>query len=290
LKFLILALWLVGCSRPQGPLGSENNPIKFYIVPAAEAGGILKNAKRLSDWLHNETGLYFKTAVPLSYVAVVEAIGTYRADVAALSTSSYLIAREKYHVEPIFMTAVQGKSTYKGQIITHVDGLKNLQDIHGKTIAYVDPASASGHLLAVNMFKEKGIVPRQAVFAGGHDAVVTMVYTKKVDAGATYFYEAENGVPRDARRLVKTQFPDVFEKVKILAFTPEIPNDAFVLRKDFPTEIRDKVIKAIEKWARTPEGSTTLKEMTNGTGFIPAVDKDYDNARKLLNMDRAAKK
>ncbi len=277
-----LSIFLQACTQKSAPLGSEENPIKFYIVPAAEAGGILKNANQLSAWLQKETGLHFKTAVPLSYVAVIEAIGTNRADIAGLSTSSYIIAREKYQVEPMFMTVVDGKATYKGQIVTHVSNLKKMEDIHGKTVAYVDPASASGHLLPAKLFKEKGIVPRETVYAGGHDAVVTMVYTKKVDAGATYYNEPENGEPRDARRLVKTQFPDVFQKVKVLGYTSEIPNDAFVIRKDFPVEIKDKVIKAIAKWAESAEGRATLKEMTNGTGLIPAHDKDYDVARRLL--------
>lgn len=286
MKFIILAaltsIFLPACTHNEGPLGSQENPIKFYLVPAAEAGGILKNANLLSDWLHKETGLYFKTAVPLSYVAVIEAIGTGRADVAALSTSSYIIAREKYQVEPVFMTIVNGNSQYKGQIITHKEGLKKLEDINGKTVAYVDPASASGHLLAEKLFKEKGITPREVVYAGGHDAVVTMVYNRKVDAGATYYNEPDHGEQRDARRLVKTQYPDVFEKVKVLGYTAEIPNDAFVIRKDFPADLREKVVKAMFKWAKTSEGQAVLKEMTNGTGIIPATDKDYDHARKLL--------
>src|SRR5688572_23260560 len=118
---LALLILLQACTFKESPLGSADNPIKFYIVPAAEAGAILKNSLQLSHWLHKETGLHFKTAVPLSYVAVVEAIGTQRADIAALSTSSYIIARKKYQVEPMFMTEVNGVSTYKGQIITHVN-------------------------------------------------------------------------------------------------------------------------------------------------------------------------
>jgi phosphonate transport system substrate-binding protein len=283
---LLFSVFLIfGCTRKEKPLGTKENPIKIYIVPGKEADAILRSAQQLEQWLAKETGLTFKSAVPNSYVAVIEALGTKRADIAALSTSSYLMAREKYQVEPIFMTTVNGIARYKGEIITHVNGLKKIEDINGKKMAYSDPASASGHILVANMLKEKGITPKEVVFAGGHDAVVTMVYTQKVDAGATFFSEPEDGVPKDARRLVKTQFPDVFEKVKVLAYTDEIPSDCFAIRKDFPPELKEKVVTAIEKWSHSPEGKKTLKEMNNSNGLIRAKDQDYDHARKLLKLE-----
>jgi phosphonate transport system substrate-binding protein len=281
--WILIPLFLLACTE-RAPLGSAKNPIKISIVPGKETGGLMKNATTLADWLEKETGYSFEATVLLSYIAVVEAMGTKRVDIAALSTSSYLIAREKYQVEPIFMTELNGKSTYKGQFITHVSGLKKLEDINGKKIAYVDPSSASGYLMARDLLAKKKIVPSDFVFAGGHDAVVTMVYTKKVDAGATFYSPEEQGEPKDARRLVKQQFPDVFKKVKILGFTDEIPNDALALRKDFPLEMKSKLIAAIDKWAKSPEGKITLKEMNNGSGLIPAADKDYDSARRILNM------
>lgn len=277
---------MTACVQQTQPLGSKDNPIKISLVPSHDSEEILKGAQQMKLWLENETGLFFTVNVPVSYVAVVEALGSKKADVAALTTSSYLMAREKFQVEPILMSLVNGKSTYKGQIITHVKGLKKIEDIQGKSFAYVDPASASGHLLAVELFKKKGITPSKFIFAGGHDAVVTLVYTRKADAGATFFSEPENGVPRDARRLVKTQFPDVFEKVKVLGYTDEIANDAFVVRKDFPVVLRDKIVLALEKWIKTPMGLAAFKIIGNGTGFIRAKDSDYDSARKILKSQQ----
>jgi len=283
LIYLLFLLILSSCIQKEN-LGSKKNPIKIFLVPGKESSGLLHSAHQMSEFLQNETGLFFTATVPLSYIAVVEAMGTKRADIAALSTSTYLIAHKKYQAEVIFITEVNGQSTYRGQIITHVNGLKKLEDLTDKKIAYVDPASASGHLLALDLLKKRGVKPAQSIFAGGHDAVVTLVYTRKVDAGATFYSAPENGVPKDARRLIKLQYPDVFEKVTILEFTTEIPNDALAFRKDFPVVLREKVITAIQKWALSTKGKLTLKEMNNGTGLIRATDADYDLARKILNI------
>ena len=76
----------------EGQLGTKSNPIKFYFTPSVDAKTISTNSKPLTEFLHKETGYYFETAVPQSYVAVVEAFGTNKADIAILNTFSYLLA------------------------------------------------------------------------------------------------------------------------------------------------------------------------------------------------------
>ncbi len=64
------------------------------------------------------------------------------------------------------------------------------------------------------------------------------------------------------RRLVKNQFPDVFEKVRILKLTGPIPSDPVVFRKDFPKEMEDKIIAALKTFSSTTEGAKALKIFT----------------------------
>jgi phosphonate transport system substrate-binding protein len=61
---------------------------------------------------------------------------------------------------------------------------------------------------------DKGIQLKDSVFAMKHDSVITMMYQKQVDAGATFYSPPENGKIEDARRLVLQQYPDVEEKIK----------------------------------------------------------------------------
>jgi len=116
-----------------------------------------------------------------------------------------------------------------------------------------------------------------------------MVYQKQVDAGATYYSApAQDGKIRDARSRVKTQFPDVEEKVKIVTITEKIPNDPFVFRKDLPAEITNKFIAAVKKYISTEDGKTAFKNIYSVDGIVDTSDNDYDGLRsviKAINID-----
>ncbi|MGB0455146.1 MAG: PhnD/SsuA/transferrin family substrate-binding protein, partial [Bacteriovoracaceae bacterium] len=120
-------------------------------------------------------------------------------------------------------------------------------------------------------------------FAIKHDNVVTMVYQGQVDAGATYYSPpSEAGEIRDARARVKTQFPDVEEKIKIIEITEKIPNDPFVFRKGLPEEVVNKFIAAVKKYIASPKGKTVFKNIYSVEGVVDATDKDYNGLRTMI--------
>lgn len=268
------------------PLGSKNNPIKLYFTPSVDAETISNNAKELVEFLEKETGYYFTTAVPASFVAVVEAFGSNKADIAAINTFSYIMANEKFGASA-YLRVVRdnNETTYKGQIITRVDsGIDSLEDLQGRTIAYVDPSSTSGYILPKGLLDKKGIKPSETVFGMKHDNVVTMVYQRQVDAGATFYSPPDpiTGEILDARKRVLTQFPDVAKKIKIIALTEPIPNDPIVFRKDIPEKMRNKIIDAFLKFVATEKGQAALYKIYSVRGLIPTTDADYDVLRTLL--------
>ncbi len=272
----------------EGSLGSYSNPVRIYFTPSVDAKRISFNAKSLTDFLHNETGYYFTTAVPASYVAVVEAFGSGKVEVAAINTFSYLMAHAKYGAEAKLRVVREGNQTsYKGQFITRFDsGINSIKDINGRTMAYVDPSSTSGYILPKAMLDSLGVKPSETVFAMRHDNVVTMVYEGQAAAGATYYAppDPKTGEIMDARMRVLKQFPDVAKKVKIIGFTQDIPNDPWVFRKDMSEEMKNKIINALLDFVKTPEGQKSLFDIYDITGLIRTKDSDYDSLRKLLEQ------
>lgn len=270
----------------EGAIGTKTNPIKIYFTPSVDAKRITSNAKELVEFLEKETGYYFTTAVPASFIAVVEAFGTKKADIASINTFSYLMANHKYQAEArLRIVRDNNETTYKGQFITRYDsGIDSLSELDNRSFAYVDPSSTSGFILPKALLDKKGIKPSETVFAMRHDNVVTMVYQKQVDAGATYYAPPDPGTGEilDARMRVLKQFPDVEDKIKIIGFTEDIPNDPWVFRKDMDEEIKEKVIDALLKYVATPEGEASLYEIYDIRGLIPTKDSDYDGLRKML--------
>jgi phosphonate transport system substrate-binding protein len=308
LGLLLCALIFSGCADRE--VGSQKRPFTVMFVPSVDAQTISSQAKefesfvskKMSQLLYGkDEGFYVKASVPTSYIAVVEAFGTNKVDFAVFNTFGYLLARDikKYPVEVVgtVTRAEIRETTYKGQIITRADsGINSLEDLKGKKFAFTDPASTSGFILPQALLNKKGIELGEVVFGTRHDTVVTMVYQGQVDAGATYYsspdYKMENGkrveILNDARARVKTQFPDVFEKVKILAYTDDIPNEPWVVRTNLYKDpaMNEKVVKgvvdAIFEFATTEEGKKLVMDVATGHGLVKLTDDDYNKIRGII--------
>jgi phosphonate transport system substrate-binding protein len=279
---LAVLLTMSSCTQSK-ELGSEENPLKFYLIPAQDMMTLQESGKILKVFLEKELKMHVAVELPTSYIAVIEAFGSKRADAAILNTFGYILASEKYGAVAKLKLVNRGRDEYYGQIIAHKDGPKGIKELNNKKFAFVDPASTSGFLLPSRLFKQEDIKIKEHIFAGRHDSVVMAVYQKKVDAGATFYTPPdEDGTPKDARWIVRTQYPDVFDKVRILKLTGPIPNDPLTLRKDIPEELKTKIVQAFQKYIKTEEGKKVLMDMYHITDFKEASDKDYDVIRNYL--------
>lgn len=282
------AAFAIGCTKKTAELGSAENPVKLHFVPSVDAKVIEENSKAFKAYLEANTPYKYEITIPQSYVAVVEAFGTKRADIAAFNTFGYILAHDKYGVEAKMTVLRHGLATYQSQFIVKADSpIKTIEDLAGKKVAFVEPASTSGYLLPLKTLKEKNIDPKETVFAGKHDNVVSMVYTGQVDAGATFYsppFKDDKGVMQmeDARRLVLTQYPDVEAKVRILTLSEPITNDPIVFRKDMPEEMKTKIVDTMISFIGTPAGKDAFKAIYGITDVKRATDADYDVARAML--------
>jgi phosphonate transport system substrate-binding protein len=282
---LILPILFLAQAHPaeSADLGTPEKPIRMMFVPSGDAQVILEGGQEIAQLLKQATGLHFTTSVATSYAAVIEAMGAGKVDIGWLATFSYVLAREKYDVDLLLIVVRFGKPFYRGQIMVRADsGIKTLAGLKGKTFAYVDPASTSGHLYPKALLLANGHDPdkffSQSVFAGSHNAVVLSLLKGEVDAGAAY----------DGSRLaVAKSYPDVFKKVRVIAYTQDIPNDTVTARKGLPVAIKNKIRDGLKYIAKTPQGGKVLKRVYGISGLMD-LDGFFDPVRKasrLLGLD-----
>ena len=283
--FLILPILFLTQIHPaeSAGLGTPEKPIRMMFVPSGDAQVILEGGQEIAQMLKQATGLHFTTSVATSYAAVIEAMGAGKVDIGWLATFSYVLAREKYDVDLLLIVVRFGKPFYRGQIMVRADsGIKTLAGLKGKTFAYVDPASTSGHLYPKALLLANGHDPdkffAQSVFAGSHNAVVLSLLKGEVDAGAAY----------DGSRLaVAKSYPDVFKKVRVIAYTQDIPNDTVTARKGLPVAIKNKIRAGLKYIAKTPQGGKVLKRVYGISGLMD-LDGFFDPVReasRLLGLD-----
>jgi phosphonate transport system substrate-binding protein len=283
---LIVTLSLVLSCSKTAPLGSKKNPIKMFFVPSMEANKVVISAESISKQLQKDTGYYFKVAVPTSYAAVIEALGTNECDIAWLATYAYILAHDKFGAEVRLSTVRNGLNKYRGQFFARSDsGINRIEDIAGKVIAYTDAASTSGYIYPAAVLKSKNIVPKDFFYAGGHPQSVLAVYSGRADVGCSFWSPPDSAnVPQDARLKLLETYPDVFQKISIIGFTDWIPNDTVTMRKDLPQGIQDKIIASLLAYVQTPEGKKTMKDLYDIDGLNKAVDADYNVVRETLRL------
>lgn len=300
--FLLVVTVISACAEQE--VGTKKRPFTMYFVPSMDAQDLATNAVQLGEFvarrvsvaLHGEENRFFVRArVPMNYVAVVEAFGAGRADFAALNTFGYVLGHEikGYPMEAALMV-LRGENgderTYCAQIVVRSDsGIEKLEDLAGLSFAFTDPSSSAGFLLPMRLFRKHGIRLGNVVFAHKHDSVISMVYQGQVDAGATYYspprlVEGPEGiteVARDARSRVLHQYPDVLEKVRILAFTDHVVNEPWVIRSDLHPDperhraIREAVVEALCEFTRTPEGVAIIDKLYNVRAVTAVGDAEY---------------
>ena len=166
-------------------------------------------------------------------------------------------------------------------------GIQSLKDLKGKRFAFVDPASTSGHLYPKTLLFSKGFEPKiffgKSVFAGSHNAAVLSIYKGTVDGGAAY---------GGSRAAVAKFYPDVFEKIKVIAYAKEIPSDTVSIRKGISEDLKAKVREGLKKISKSPKGSKVLKRLYGISGLVD-LDGLFDPVReagRLLNLDLANSK
>lgn len=280
---LIMSLLTMGlltsCAPKEAELGTEENPIILSFVPSGDTPDIIESADEIAKILSDKTGYVIKGNVATSYSAVIEAMGTGKAHIGTLATFAYILANEKYGVDCALVSTRYGTPFYTGQIIAGADtGITKLEDLKGKTMCWVDATSTSGYIIPRVMIMAAGVDPdtdlAQQTEAGSHDAVALSVYQGDCDAGAMYI---------DARDKIEEQYPDVKEKTIVIAESPEIPNDGLQFIKEFPSEMRDKIVKAFLEIMDTDEGVEAMGKAYGWEGVMEKGDSFYDDFRKVLD-------
>jgi phosphonate transport system substrate-binding protein len=90
----------------------------------------------------------------------------------------------------------------------------------------------------------------------------------------------------DARANIRTEAPDVMQKVRILAVTPAIPNDTLSFSPEFPAELRAQIEAALVEFAGTEawDNSIGSQDFYGWTGLEAATDEEYDVVRKMVEL------
>lgn len=306
---------------PMPAIGSPEHPIKVLFVPSVDANVIVTGGEVMATALNEATGLTFEVSVPTSYAATIEEMCASPTDTMAfIPAFGYVLANDLCGVDVSFKAVRRGWGVYWTMIIVGRDSdIQSLEDLNGKKWAYPDAGSTSGFLVPTVMFKEAGVTPGETLEAGGHPETVRAVYNGEADFGTAFYspYAVPEGAEKwakgvdpevpvdfstcalsedkskllcegyrilDARANIREEFPDVVSKVRVLALSPDIPNDTMSFGPEFPAELRAQIEEAVAAFAQTEAWGTSLgsEDFYGWSGLEAATDAEYDFIRLMV--------
>jgi phosphonate transport system substrate-binding protein len=273
LALIAAILFLNGC-RGSGPSGTPaQQTLRLSMIPTTDPGKVVRESEPLIAYLEKETGAKIELTVPTNYAAVVEAIANDQVDIAYLGGFTYVQASKRAGVVPLVQR--DRDQNFHSLFITQQDsGINSLADLKGRTFAFGDVNSTSGHLMPEYFMREAKVDPDvivRAIYTGGHDATALAVANKKVDAGA--LDEAVYQKMTKEGKLDPSQ-------VRVFYTTPPFYDYVWAARKGLDPKLADSFTAAFLKLdANNPEHKAIL-DLLNAAKYVKAEDGSYDKLRQ----------
>lgn len=280
LMALTVVLSLAACSPASESGGGDKEVLRLGLVPFESGEELLKDMQPLIDVIEKGMQMEVNPMVATDYTGVVEAFKNHQLDAAFLSPASYVLAEQEAHVKIILKSMRAGSGTYYGAIIVNNDSpIKSVADLKGKSFAFGDPISTSGHIFARKLMLDAKVNPEtdleKYIYAGSHDATILAVLNHKVDAGATYA-DDNQGKSNAWRRFLE---PKDYDKIRVLKYTEPIPSDTIVVSQDLPQDKAQRLQSTILDYSQSAEGKALIKKLYKFDGYALASDDDYKSVR-----------
>jgi phosphonate transport system substrate-binding protein len=282
MRFLVLLAFV---SLPVMAGGPEPKLITMGFNPSENAEMMQANGRRFSEYFQKKMGVEVKTFIATDYIALVEALRSGKIDFAFLPPFSLIKAEQVAHARVLMKAVRHGKSVFYSAIIVRADrGFDKIEDLAGKNIAWVDPASASGFIYPKAMLKLKKHIDadtffRRQVFAGAHDAVVMAVLNGTVDAGATFVNDTK-GEDGAWQLFLKTEADR--KKIKMIFVSDPIPGETISTSQRFYREHKplvDRFTKILGAMGADPEGRKVLVDLYNIESMAPTTSREFQPVR-----------
>lgn len=268
-------------AAPSILLAQQGGVLRVGLIPSEDSRAMLASSAELLRALETNLGMRVQGFVATDYNGVIEAMRANHVEVAYLGPFSYVLGTTIAQIEAFATaeTARAGRTFYHSQIIAlKENNINSIADLRGRTFAFVDPSSTSGHLFPKAGLIRQGIDPERyfsrVLFTGSHDANALAVANKRVDAATI------------ADRILDTAISRGHidrDKINIVWNSEPIPESPTVWRRNLPQALKDRIRAAF-----LAIRDITWADQGKLNRFVETNDAAYNVIRetaRVLNLD-----
>ena len=269
--------------------GGEDGVFTIAYAPNESNTEAADARNGLADDLSAVLGCEVEEIQASDYNAIIEALRTGKADMAYMGSQALALGVERTNLEPIVMKAEDGdpeKAIYHSVLITSSanEDINSIEDIKGKTMAFVDPDSTSGNLVPtaeiIQAFPDEdlnsdklhtnGDFFEAVSFSGSHQAGLQAVIKGDVDvvpiSDQILASEIANGNAAES-------------DVKIIHESAAIPAEAVVVAEHVDQATRDKLVEFLTSYDNEQYFTDVIK--VPGARFVECDMSDYEDIIEL---------
>lgn len=281
----------IAAAGVQSAAAQAPKQIRFGLLPAEDPTNMVQMFQGIADHIGKTMGLPVTVRVSESYNALIEGMRAGHLDVVYVGGSQYVKMLDlKMDVVPVVLNKdTDNRTYYKSCIISRSDsGIRNWNDLKGKTFAFVTPTSTSGGVAPTFLLLKNNIDPdkdfKSKLYAGKHDAAFLAVKNKKVDAGAVgdfYFWRWSDRKILQMEKYDEANDKLINSELHVVGCI-KVPNTPMVTLKSNGDKFVEDLRKAFETLPQTVAGAY---KVWPSTGFVRTRHDDFVD---LIEMDRFA--
>lgn len=291
----LLGLLAVGCDRQSvdpskdsvdplqalSPTGAVPDVVRVGITPSLGEGTSSKLTP-LYEYLQGRLGRKVEGHTADSYDDLAVLVRNQKIELAVFSPAAYVKARKKMEAVAIATATRGGSPTYLGYLFVKSDGGRRplLEELKGKSVAWVNEQSTSGYLYPRVMLQDKNINPDsffgEQSFTGSHDETIRMVADGEADVGAAAspFVDPQTHQTRKGAG-----------KVRVVAKTERIPLDCLVVHTRLQRELARQLRTALHEMIdHSPDKSHQLEASWGLSGFAKPMHSLYNRVAENLGV------
>jgi phosphonate transport system substrate-binding protein len=258
--------------------------VRFGVEPFESAQRLLPVYTDLAKMIGDKLGCKVELYVATSYNAEIEAMRNDKLEFGEFGPLGYVLAHQVAHAEAVATFAGEnGKpATYYASIVTWPgSGIKTLADTSGRSFAYADPASTSGHLFPAFGLRKNGVDPDngiKGIYAGSHTASFEALRNHKVDAGEL-----------NSEEIASAKLHNEYDPAAYVTLwkSEPIPLDPLAVRGDLPADFKAKLSGILNSLDlhQLPEDDQKFLASNESPALVtvPQSDAAYNQIRDLVS-------
>jgi phosphonate transport system substrate-binding protein len=276
-------LWCGNAALAAAPDCPDGGTVRFGVVPGEDTMTLGPIYDRIATLIAARLDCPVTVQFGTSYTATIEAMRAGRVEIGVYGAFSYVLAHQMAGAEAIagYANAAGQASNYTASIVTWPDsGITTLKDIVGKSFAFSDPASTSGHLIPAYGLRKYGIDPDhdiRPVYTGTHTASFEALRNHKVLVGEM------NSTVISAAMVQGIYRP---EDYKLLWLSDPIPGGPFAVRGNLPTGFKARLTDALRTLdlSSLPERDMKILGRAGSHGLVAVNDADFNGIRDVVQV------